>query len=284
MKKIALPLLIFALMILACSLTPSPVTEPPVTEPPATEPPVTEPPVTEPPVTEPPVMTNVTCNELSLYLDPALASSYDCQTVPESPYEMELYPAHTELTLLGYPLADKFFEPHISVYPVAAYTALAPAVIPGRVTQLQTIVAGGHNPLYTGSSTPALPFLPLFNAAQAFYIKGKIQPFASGIGIRFSTEYAQYYVPVNNTDLFYTFQGLTNDGQYWISAILPVNHPLLPPSADPLPGGASFEDFANNYETYITDMVSQLNDQPPESFTPSLLALDVLVSSITIAP
>ena len=62
--------------------------------------------------------------------------------------------------------------------------------------------------------------------------KGKLQPFVSGIGVRFLTEYAQYFVPVNNHDLFYTYQGLTNDGQYWISVILPINHPDLPANAD----------------------------------------------------
>jgi hypothetical protein len=284
MKKLIIPILVVALTILACSITPGPVTEPPVTEPPVTEPPVTEPPVTEPPVTEPPVMTNVTCNELSLYLDPALASSYDCQTVPESPYEMELYPAHTELTLLGYPLSGKFFEPHISVFSVAAYTALAPTVIPGRVTELQTLVASGSIPAFASPFNTGLPFLPTFNAAQAFYARQMILPFTSGSGIQYLTEYAQYTVPVNNTDLFYTFQGLTSDGQYWISAILPINHPMLPVSADPLPGGVSFEDFANNYNTYILDMVNQLNALEGNTFTPSIWTLRSMVSSITITP
>jgi hypothetical protein len=37
-------------------------------------------------VTETPaVQTNITCNELSVYLDPALATNYTCETIPESP-------------------------------------------------------------------------------------------------------------------------------------------------------------------------------------------------------
>lgn len=274
MKKLIIPILVVALTILACSITPGPVTEPPVTEPP----------VTEPPVTEPPVVPNVICNELSLYLDPALASGYDCQTIPENPYEMELYPAHTELTLQGYPLADKFFDPHISVYPVAAYSALAPAAVPARVGDLQALIASGSIPPFVSSFSSSLPFLPTFNAAQAFYAKAQNLSFASGDGIRFLTEFAQYTVPVNNTDLFYTFQGLTSDGQYWVSAILPINLAILPPGPDPLPGGVSFEDFANNYETYITDMVNQLNAQADDSYIPGITALDALVSSITITP
>lgn len=260
MKQLAFPVLILAFILLACNLTPAPTTEPPG--------------VTEPP----PVVTNLTCNELSLYLDPALASGYDCQTIPESSMEFELYPQHTELTLQGYPLAGKFFEPRLSIYPVAQYTALLPDHIPSQVAALQTLLAGGA----TGETS--LPFLPVFNAAQVFHAQYLVIPFVNGGGIRFLTEYAQYYAPVNNTDLFYTYQGLTADGQFWVSATLPVNLPGLPADAANPPGGVTWEEFSNTYTPYITDMIAQLNSQPAGAYTPSLAALDALVASITIVP
>jgi hypothetical protein len=299
MKKLALPLMVIAFVLLACSTTPAPSTKPPVTEPPVTEPlvtelpvteppvtepPVTEPPVIEPPVTEPPTLTNVTCNELSLYLDPALASGYDCQIVPVSPYEMEMYPEHTELTLHGYPLVDKFFIPHISVYPVADYITLRPDFIPNWVAELQAILTSGSIPPYTSPFHSYLPFLPTFGAAEVFYAQAQVLPFTSGNGIRFLTEFAQYTAPVNNTDMFYTYQALTSDGLYWITAILPINHPMLPANADNPPGGVSWEDFSANFDPYILDMVNQLNSQPLDSYTPTITALDALVSSIMITP
>jgi hypothetical protein len=272
MKKIIYPILVLVLAMMACSI-PTPVTP--------TEPPV----VTEPPQpTEPPVVTNVTCNELALYLDPALASSYTCETVAESTFEMEMYPAHTKLTLQGYPLSGKFFEPMIRIYSVAGYTALLPDRIPAEVAELQAIIASGSIPPFATSFTSSLPFLPTFPAAQVFYAKEQMQPFQSGGGIRFLTEYAQYSAPVNNTDLFYTYQGLTADGQYWVSAILPVNNPILPADAMNPPGGLSWEEFTNGFDVYITDTLGQLNAQPPDSFTPTLGALDALVASITITP
>lgn len=283
MKKL-IPLILVAVTIMACSIIPTPKPEPTEFLPPVTEPPATEPPATEPPAVDTPTGTVFTCNEISFVLDPVLGTGIDCQTIPESPYEMDLYPAHTQIILQGYPLADKFFEPRIMVFPVAAYTTLAPTVIPERVTALQNMVASGHNPLYKDSTSKAVPFLPTFNAAQAFYSKGKLQPFVSGIGVRFLTEYAQYFVPVNNHDLFYTYQGLTNDGQYWISVILPINHPGLPENADTPPGGLTPEEFAAGYETYIIETVTWLNERPPESFTPGLLTLDALVTSISITP
>jgi hypothetical protein len=228
-------------------------------------------------VTATPVNANLTCHELSLYLDPLLASGDNCEVVPAITEGMEMYPQYTQLTLQGYTLTGKFFEPHISVFPVQAYIGILPDSIPGLVGDLQNLIGGG-------APGDTLPFLPSFPAAQIFHAQYKVNPFISGGGIRYLTEYAQYFAPVNNTDLFYTYQGLTNDGQFWVSAILPVNNPILPPDANSPPGGLSWEEFSNNFGNYINDMVNQLDSQPSESYSPSLIELDKLVSSIRIQP
>jgi hypothetical protein len=288
MKRLVYFLALLSVLMFACSIpttaTPPAGTSAPVASdtPPDTEvPPATEPPITtEPPTaTEPPVaQTNVTCNELSLYLDPALASGFNCETVAASTEGMEMYPQYTKLTLQGYALSDKFFEPEISVYPIQDYTNLLPENVPTRVTELQALISGGA----TGDS--ALPFLPFFPAAQMFHAQYQVLPFVSGGGIRYMTLYAQYFAPVNNHDVFYTYQGLTTDGLYWVSAILPINNPILPANADNPPGGVTWEQFSNDYATYKADITNQLNSQPSGSFTPTLEALDALASSITIQP
>jgi hypothetical protein len=288
MKRVAFFLVILSVLGFACSI-PSTLTPPVVTSPPATSlpPTATEPPQASelPAVTEAPVATglpavqpNVTCNELSFYLDPALGSPYDCKTVPASPDGMEVNPQYTQITLNPYVLGDKFFTAHIAVYPVQAFTALLPDNIPSDVAALQALIAGG-NP---GDS--ALPFLPIFNAAQVFHARYQSLPFQNGGGIRYMVLFAQYSAPVNNHDLFYTYQGLTSDGQYWVSAILPINHTILPDTGDNPPGGVTWEQFGNDYPSYIADMTNQLNAQPPDSFTPTLAALDALVASISIQP
>jgi hypothetical protein len=287
MKKLMPFLSILAVMLMACSITVN-VTPPPASPVPAVPSPlVSSPAVTEAPTTIPiptAIPANTTCNELSLYLDPALASGSTCETIPESSMEMEIHPQHTELTLQGYVLAGKFFTAHISIYPVPRYSELLPDVVPGRVTELQALIGGSPAPVFSTSFGSSLPFLPVFNAGQVFYSNYQVVPFVNGSGIRFLTEYAQYTAPVNNNDLFYTYQGLTGDGQHWISAILPINHPLLPADGQNPPGGQSWEDFSSTYETYITKMATQLNAQAPDSFTPTLSMLDALIASITIQP
>jgi hypothetical protein len=76
-------------------------------------------------------------------------------------------------------------------------------------------------------SVDQLPTVPFFNAAQVF--ASNVQPisFQNGSGIRFVTEYAQGFVSINNQDLFYHFQGFTDDGNYYMVAVLPVTSPVL---------------------------------------------------------
>ena len=288
MKRPLIFLLCLALLMFACTIsttaTPPTLTSlPPATLPPATESPTaTEPPTAiEPPTaTQPPApVTNVTCNELSLYLDAALASGYDCKTIPEVSGQayFDVNPQYTELTLHGYPLADRFFTPRIDVFPVQRFSELAPDAVNPDVTSLQALISGGP----VGDT---LPLLPIFNAAQEFHAQFKVQPFTSGTGIRYLTEYAQYADPANNHDMFYSFQGLTADGKYWISGILPISNPILPENGDNPPNGQTMEQFSNNFPTYIADITNQLNAQPADSFAPTLTALDQLVGSIQIQP
>jgi len=298
MKRIVYSLSILSILLFACnisttatppvvttvpvaSVTPTMTESPTVTESPA----VTEPPaVTESPAaTEPPApQTNVICNELSLFLDPALASGFGCQTLPEVSGQdnpgFEVNPQYTELTLTGYVLSDRFFTPKISVYPVQRFSELLPDAIPPKVSALQALIDGGS----TGGG--GLPLLPDFNAGQEFFAQYKVISFGSGNGIRYVTQYSQFFDPINNHEVFYTFQGLTSDGKYWISAILPISNPILPVDGNNLPNGQSQEEFGNNFATYIADLAAQLNSQPPENYSPTITKLDALVASIRIQP
>jgi hypothetical protein len=275
MKRILYFLCLLAGVMLACNIpsttTPTVLTPPPVA-------------ITETPVgVTPAVQANVTCNNVSLYLDPALASGFQCQTVAEvsgADYPgFAVNPQYTEITFQGYVLADRFFTPHVDVYPVQRFTEIAPDVnIPSRVSALQALIGGGT------PGSDALPLLPVFNAAQEFYAHYQVLPFGTGSGIRFLTQYSQFADPVNNHEMFYSYQGLTADGVYWISAILPVSLAGLPDNGDNPPDGQTFEQFSNNFPAYIADMTSKLNGQADGDFSPTLPALDTLVASLQVTP
>ncbi len=277
MKRLVLPLVIISILMFACSISSKPTapvativsaatSQPIVSETPA----ATEAP--QPTNTSVP-KTNVACNELTLFLDPALASGFNCQSVAEagdpSAPGFAVNPKYTEITLTGYILSDRFFTPHIDIYPVQRYSQLVPDVIPTQVAALQALIAGGP------TGTKGLPFLPIFNAGQEFFAMYQVLPFASGNGIRFLAQYSQYADPINNHEVFYTYQGLTSDGKYWISATLPISNPLLPADGTNPPN-------SQNWDSYLAALVTQLNAQPRESYSPTITMLDALIASISI--
>ena len=219
---------------------------------------------------------------------PILASGANGTLVPAAPYDemggpMEFYPENRKITFQGYPLSGKFFEPTLTVYPIAEFVAMN-AVIGERVNAMQTMLA----------SQPAIPetipLLPIFNAAQVFKAQDEYLSFQNGEGVRYLTEYSQYYAPANNHDLFYSYQGMTSDGQYWVSAIFPVNAAFLQDNYDSVnvpAGGIAAPPFDDpnldaNMDAYYTNMINLFNSTADTDFTPGLDCLDQFIASLQV--
>jgi hypothetical protein len=226
---------------------------------------------------------NVTCNEFSFSLDPALGSGYECETVPESsssdiPMDVFIYPAHTELSNQNYPLTHTQFPPQIRNYPVKRFSELLPDVIPRRVSDLELFISNGT------WSSGELPFLPSLPMEQTFFSHETILSFSGGQGVRFITDFNESSHPISNRTIFYTFQGITGDGVYWVAVTLPISSPILPEDADlrtPAEGD-TIENWFQNYSSYVIDLKTSLEAQAPGSFFPSIDSLDSLVRSITV--
>jgi hypothetical protein len=128
-----------------------------------------------------------------------------------------------------------------------------------------------------------IPVLPVFNAAQDVRAKTQYIAFQNGEGIRFIAHYSQALNPITSGDIIYTFQGLTYDGKYYISLIMPVTLLGLPVNGDDVVGD-DYDAFANNFTTYLANTVQSINDADGNNFTPTLDQLDTLVNSLTVAP
>jgi hypothetical protein len=306
MKKVLLAFTMFAVLSLACSFTidltpnaeaptaqttPVSVIDPPTPTPevfialtqaiPAT-------PVVQP--SPPAANTLVTFGRLSLEIPSSVAtgaSGTDIApvTAQDAAY-WEKTPGHLQVSLGDYYiLQGKFHQPQIYVYPALEYAQLVPAAFES-MHRLRNVM---HAP--DAASVDQLPTVPFFNAAQVFASNFQTLAFQNGSGIRFVTEYAQGFVSVNNQDLFYHFQGFTDDGNYYIVAVLPVTSPLLAESDDldaPLPaGGIPFPDLASpdpDLQGYFAAVAALLDAQPAESFSPALSQLDALIQSMWVAP
>lgn len=213
--------------------------------------------------------------------DPFVAQDWKAEVVPASsnpdvPWENN--PEYIQFSFIGYALSETFHEAHIAVYPVKEYGTLSPAV-KQEINRLRQLLADRPTTI-----NESIPFLPMWNAAQVMKAQVKYLNFEQGSGVRFLTQYGQDVSPINNNALFYTFQGLTSDGKYYISAILPVNHPSLPASPEEgIPGG-NYDQFTQNYAAYLQQIQSTLNTLPAGSFQPDLALLDTLIQSLSIQP
>lgn len=276
-----LVLLILVLSALACgpaspTFHPTPTVFVPPPSPPPTLPPTQPPPPTTPP-TQPPTCASVSYGGVTLCYDPALASAVTGETVPAENLDVPwgATPQHIRFSFVGYPLSGTFHEPHIYVYPVADFEAINPNVTQ-TIANLQQLLA--QRPT---SPSGAIPFLPIFNAAQLMHAQAAYLDFQNGSGVRFLTQYAQAYIPINSNDLFYTFQGLTSDGAYYVAAVLPTAHSSLPADGSTPPGG-DWEAFVNNWDSYILAVVAQLDAAPAATFTPGLSLFDRLMESLLV--
>jgi hypothetical protein len=255
MKKIFIPILCMAILISGCA-------------PAATSLP------TQPP-TQPTQASNGTAGDLVLDYS-TVAQNVTLETVPaqaatvDAPF-WEGAPAYRLMTLQGYPVANHQRKPQIFIYPVGEM-ASANENMSKVAADLQTL-------LQTHKAGTQLPFLPLGNEGQLIRARMEFLDFKSGKGVQFLTQLAQGMGPINNYELIYSFQGLTSDGKYYISAILPVTNSELPADAR---AGEEQNQTLTDYQVYRSSMITLLDQQPAGSFTPDLSKLDALIRSIEV--
>ena len=227
----------------------------------------------------------VTLNNVSFTIPLGVAKDAQSEMVsavtdPNNSGWWEVAPEHLMFTLTGYQVQDQALEPRLFVYPVDEYVELNPSAA-DQIQKLKAVLVGGA---LTKESLPSW----MVNAGQIFTAKPQVIPFQSGRGVRFLTQYAQYPAPANNRELVYHFQGLTDDGKYYVVAVLPVTSSILaeddkPDSPVPsegvqLPAGGIPD------QAYDDSVTKALDAMYEDSFNPSLFQLDALIQSITVTP
>lgn len=222
-------------------------------------------------------MRNVAYEGIRFTFDPAMAAEVLAERVPTT----EMRPGwtigpHTRFLFDGYVLPETFHAPRILVYPVAECKAVNEHVAK-TIADLEQL-------LLDRPATPAtIPVLPAFHAGQMMRARVAYVDFQNGTGVRFLTQYAQAYLPINNHEIFYTFQGLTDDGQAYVAAILPVAHPSLPASQKAYEGG-DVHALIRRFDAYIVEIEKQLAAQDASSFVPDLNTVDTMIQSLEVEP
>jgi hypothetical protein len=190
-----------------------------------------------------------------------------------------VWPEHIRFTIAGprendleIMRAGTAGQPQFMIYPTQEFRTMSEFAAT-EIDELQSLLK---------SRPPApeseLPYLPLINAAQVFHAQVKYLDFQNGSGVRYITQYSQDAAPIVNQSLFYTFQGLTQDGDYYIVATFPI-------SAEGLSDEPDIQDwdaFFAGYQEYIKETANQFNDYPADKFTPDLELVDEAIQSLSV--
>jgi len=220
---------------------------------------------------------------VSFIIPDGLASGADLELVQglgEEYEPWERYPTHPKFLLTGYPLTHGNYNiPEIIVYPAEEYASFNPNGAE-QIERVKKILAG------TTPTIETLPMVPFSGTKAMITAVIQIVPFQNGSGVRTVMQFGQYAGQINNEDLFYHFQGLTEDGKYHVVVNLPGAAPILPATHDislPVPdGGVPFDNSLGFNSPYYFTVTKKLNALSPDDYTPSLNILDALVQSILV--
>lgn len=197
------------------------------------------------------------------------------------PIDLNGAPEHLRVLFDDDQLSETFDprERQLLVLPVDDYRALFRGadlqLFNETIQSLQTLLI--NRPVTLESDPPLLPASGLTPALRAplRYID-----FKDGSGLRFITHLTQEIAPFTASSLLYTFQGLTQDGQYYIAAYVPISATLLPASPADVPA-AQRDEFKRDYLAYVAGVAQTLEAQP-DTLRPSLAALDAMMASLQI--
>lgn len=127
-----------------------------------------------------------------------------------------------------------------------------------------------------GSALPVVP--PLMHGqslrARAEYVETDTLRGISYITISPSLAAVE---PLMNNSFAYNFQGISTDGQRYVSVFFWLDTPLFPSE---LPADYNMETFSAGWDQYLADSATTLDDAAPGDFTPSLDLLNGVVESI----
>lgn len=243
---------------------------------------------------------------ISVSYEANLATSVEAIMVPAVPISdqilfSESHPSYAQLRFLDYPVNSAYQlpvlpvednVPQIMVFQTKDFPGYGDDNPMGFVNQFQVlaeVVKTGVNlnrcnePISDYESS--LPFLPWINMKQTFCAQPQIVEFAGGRGIRYLTYYAQSPEPTLEGRVFYIFQGIKNDGQFYISVLFPIQTGIFPAEPSPCPkcGDPNYNTFPE-WDALLKEQLTQLNARSENDFAPPLTILDEVVKSIYFKP
>jgi hypothetical protein len=230
--------------------------------------------------------TAVRFDGVSFLLDASIGNSVNSTLVPGDPPDNEMF---------GFPHPEAVV---FTVYDARAEGARVPRVGDASVTirAYRTADLAGYQEVgaraaaiealladrpdlagSTAAGADALPFLPAFEAAQVLRA-APVYVDAPGVsGVAYLTGYAQDLFPFTSDSIWYTFQGLSTDGEWYVALLAMLDTDLLPEQVN----DRQVQRATRDWDAYLARTVRKLEGAEPQAFTPALSAVDGLARSLT---
>lgn len=221
-----------------------------------------------------------------------LADTFEWQVVDGSPIPSgpggQGFPQHIVLVFDGQdPLETPYPERKIMyVFPVEAYVDLYAAndntIVADQVSRLEELLGQADGRQVNPEGT--MPLLPPPDSMMNRWVQFADLDFNNGRGVRYVSDspLRQDIGVWTNETMGYYYQGLTEDGQFYISLHWPISTNLLPDTVADAPGDVLDQASASqeSYNQYVVGVTTALNDLQPANWTPDLAELDAMVQSL----
>ncbi len=233
--------------------------------------------------TRPPQGIKVSFKNVSLVIPVGLgngANTNQTEDVEMPPYPNPSsgpMPKHIVITIKGYPIASPVVsQAKIAIFKASEYAGYS-NITPKAFSELQS---------YRGGKVP-----PDW-VFDAITIQASPTSIQNGHGVRYITQMIPS-VQISNDQIYYYYQGITNDQAYFVMAVFPVNASFLPsnysdqtvpPSGIPFPGITNPSASQNDLQAYYKAVEDKLNSTSQQDFKPPLSTLDALMQSIEVNP
>jgi len=268
------------------------------------------------------VVQTVSYHGVSFSFDRALTEGVTPLTIPASTEgkPSDIWPDHVGFALARYPRPRSLppEDPHIRVFSIPKFReALATATVEykksmaqsskvedwtiyldtevGLLKSLLKSKPQGANLRNLLSRTRGskgcggtMPFLPLWEACQAFVARAQYVKFKNGEGVLFLTQQnVSETSQVTNQGLEYAFQGVTDDGQSYVYAEFSVTAPFLPKGEEPAVEAWDRKNYllsnkSAKYQQHVRPIVAKLETLPANQFKPNLELLENLIGSLDV--
>jgi hypothetical protein len=225
-------------------------------------------------------------NGISLSIDPTLDYGMAARICPAATADpqgwTEAHPPYTEFFFQTYSRQNVDFQPSIRVYEVTG--SMQNYIHPlGSFDELRATLEQRPEPVTWFQHSP-------LHAREAYL------DFANGAGVRALIQYMQDVFFYTNNGLIYEFNGLTEDGHYFVSVRYPVSVPFLMelngitlPPININPNAITIAEWPSEYEDqrrvieiYNNEALQRFEQISDSDVFPKLALLDQLVQSIQV--